>query len=51
MLSPGAGRSTAWLQEGVSFTQRQSFDEDRGEILNETRIQIPQVMHRSEEAN
>lgn len=45
------GRSTALLQEGIIITPRWGFDEDRGETLNETRIQIPQVMHRSEEAN
>jgi hypothetical protein len=46
----GAGGRTL-LQEGVILTPRQRFDEDQGETLNETRIQIPQVMHRSEEAN
>lgn len=47
----GAGRSTALLREGVFVTPRQRSGEDRAETVNETRIQIPQVMHRSEEAN
>jgi hypothetical protein len=47
----GAGRRTALLQEGIVIAPRQLFDEDREETFNETRIQIPQVIHRSEEGN